>query len=151
MAKTDLTNLTIKEALELMEKGKISATELVEETFKQIEGIDPKIKAFLHLFKEEALLQAKESDEKRKKGEKKKNGDKKIENLRKELRKIIDPEVGINIIDMGLVKDIRKTGSDKVEIVFSPTIPTCPIISFFVNEIRKKAEKLGLDCEVKVE
>ncbi|QER41835.1 Asp-tRNA(Asn)/Glu-tRNA(Gln) amidotransferase subunit GatA [Thermodesulfobacterium sp. TA1] len=70
MAKTDLTNLTIKEALELMEKGKISATELVEETFKQIEGIDPKIKAFLHLFKEEALLQAKESDEKRKKGEK---------------------------------------------------------------------------------
>ena len=88
---------------------------------------------------------------KREKGEKKKNGDKKIENLRKELRKIIDPEVGINIIDMGLVKDIRKTEKDKVEIVFSPTIPTCPIISFFVNEIRKKAEKLGLDCEVKVE
>jgi len=77
--------------------------------------------------------------------------DEKIENFKKELKKIIDPEVGINIMDMGLIKEIRKRGKGKVEVIFSPTIPTCPIVGFFVEEIRKKAEKVGLECDVKIE
>lgn len=70
MKGTTITEFTIKIALEMLEKGEISSVELVEETFNQIKRFDPEVKAFLHLFEEEALSKAKEADEKRKKGEK---------------------------------------------------------------------------------
>ena len=80
-----------------------------------------------------------------------KQENKKIESFKKELKKIIDPEVGISIVDMGLVKNVKKKDNNKVEVIFSPTTPFCPIVNFFVMEIKKKAEKFGLECEVKVE
>jgi len=72
MANIDLKELTLCEALKLLEKKKISSKELVEENLKQIKKIDPLIKAFLYVDEERALKSAEEADKLIQKGEKKK-------------------------------------------------------------------------------
>ncbi len=66
----DLNKLTIKEAHEKLQKGEIFASEITEACFKQIERVDPDIKAYLRLTRDLALSRAKKVDEKIRKGEK---------------------------------------------------------------------------------
>jgi len=42
------------------------------------------------------------------------------------LRQVIDPELGCNIVDLGLVYDIRLTGAT-VHVVMTLTTPGCPM------------------------
>lgn len=42
------------------------------------------------------------------------------------LRQVIDPEVGINIVDLGLVYDAAVDGND-VDIKMTMTTPACPL------------------------
>lgn len=53
---------TIKEIQAGLKAGEFTALELIEYTYKQIEAIEPKVKAFLALNKEEAIKQAKAAD-----------------------------------------------------------------------------------------
>lgn len=66
----NLNTLTIKEAHERLQKGEIFATELTQACLKEIERIDPNIKAFLRLTGEKALQAAERVDEKIRKGKK---------------------------------------------------------------------------------
>ncbi|MCX6796148.1 MAG: Asp-tRNA(Asn)/Glu-tRNA(Gln) amidotransferase subunit GatA, partial [Candidatus Falkowbacteria bacterium] len=61
--------LTIKEASELLQKKEITSIELTKACFDRIKEIDGKIKACLTLCEEEALLAAKQANEKIKRGE----------------------------------------------------------------------------------
>lgn len=65
-----LNQLTAHEAINLIRKKKITAYEVIQNVFNQIDKIDNFIKAFLILNKEEALKQAKEIDVKVKNGDK---------------------------------------------------------------------------------
>lgn len=53
---------------EMFKSGQLSASEIVENVFKQLEKHEPQVKAFLSLYKEEALEQAQELDLKRSQG-----------------------------------------------------------------------------------
>lgn len=59
-----------------------------------------------------------------------------------ELKKIIDPHTGINIVDMRLAKNIKENGN-LVSVDFVPTTPFCPVINFFVESIHAAARKAG--------
>src|SRR5699024_8412766 len=59
-----LYNYTIKQIEKMLHKKEISAEELAQMSFDQIEKVDGDIKAFLTLNKENALEKAKELDEK---------------------------------------------------------------------------------------
>lgn len=50
-------------------QGEITSLELTEKHFERIQGVDSKVKAFLHLDREGALASASNVDERRKKGE----------------------------------------------------------------------------------
>lgn len=50
------------------------------------------------------------------------------------LRQVIDPEIGINIVDLGLVYDIQLK-EDGVEIYFTATTPGCPMRRYLEQEI----------------
>ncbi len=58
-----LSNYTIKQVEEMLKKGEISAQELVDLSYKQIEKVDGEVGAFLSLNEEKARGQAKQLDE----------------------------------------------------------------------------------------
>lgn len=55
----------------------------------------------------------------------------KVQDVYDELRVVNDPELGINIVDLGLVYDVRievdGSEEDRIEVDFSLTYPGCPL------------------------
>ncbi|MEM7818948.1 MAG: metal-sulfur cluster assembly factor [Candidatus Aenigmatarchaeota archaeon] len=66
------------------------------------------------------------------------------------LRKAIDPETGIDVVSMGMIKGIEVKGKN-VKIKFKPTTPFCPMISYLTEEIKQKAKKVKGIGKVEVE
>jgi len=64
-----LNQLTAHEVVNLIQKKKITAHEVMQDIFDQIDKVDNMIKAFLVINRKEALKQAKEIDVKVKNGE----------------------------------------------------------------------------------
>ena len=58
---------------------------------------------------------------------------------------MIDPEVGIDIVDLGLIKEIRVAG-DRVQIDMILTSKACPLVDHLSDQIRRKV--LGV-CGIK--
>jgi metal-sulfur cluster biosynthetic enzyme len=57
------------------------------------------------------------------------------EELRALLTQVIDPEVGMNIVDLGLVYDVRVVAG-RVEVDITMTTPSCPMGGMIVDEAR---------------
>ena len=62
-----------------------------------------------------------------------------------ELKNVMDPELMLNIVDLGLVYAVETT-EDSVEIVFSLTYPGCPAGESIQDDIQRNVEGFtGLD------
>ena len=55
--------------------------------------------------------------------------------LRELLREVIDPEIGINIVDLGLVYDVGLSGDGVAMIRMTLTTPGCPLGGYIDDEI----------------
>ena len=55
------------------------------------------------------------------------------------LREVIDPELGLNIIELGLVRDLL-IAEDKAKVTMIMTTPFCPYAPALLEMTRKKAE-----------
>jgi metal-sulfur cluster biosynthetic enzyme len=55
--------------------------------------------------------------------------------LRNALTQVIDPEVGMNIVDLGLVYDIR-IAAERIEVDITMTTPACPMSSMIAEQVR---------------
>lgn len=51
------------------------------------------------------------------------------------LRRVIDPEIGINVVDLGLVYEADATDGD-VRVVMTMTTPACPLGESMAEEAR---------------
>lgn len=71
------------------------------------------------------------------------------EKIKKVLSGIIDPELGADIVSLGFVKGI-KVEDGKVKILLKLTIPGCPLMSFFLEEIKEKVKEVEGISEVEV-
>lgn len=60
--------------------------------------------------------------------------------LRESLREVIDPEIGLNIIELGLVRDVLME-DEQAKIVMILTTPFCPYGPAMLDMTRQKAEK----------
>ena len=58
------------------------------------------------------------------------------EKIRGELKKVIDPELGVDIVSLGLVYDVRFEGGE-TEIDMTLTSPGCPLAGVIDQEIKK--------------
>lgn len=54
------------------------------------------------------------------------------------LKNVYDPEIPVNIYDLGLIYDIDIDDDKKVEITMTLTAPNCPVADILPNEIREK-------------
>ena len=62
-----------------------------------------------------------------------------------EIRKIYDPELPVNIYELGLIYDIQVRGS-KVEIKMTLTTPNCPVAESLPKEVKEGAMQVeGID------
>lgn len=61
--------------------------------------------------------------------------------VRKALRRVVDPELHINIVDLGLIYDVREEAG-VVEIEMTLTSPGCPLASVIDSEINRVVKKI---------
>lgn len=62
-----------------------------------------------------------------------------ITDLKEALREVIDPEIGLNIIELGLVRDVHIEG-DQAKVNMILTTPFCPYGPAMLEMTRQKAE-----------
>ena len=55
-----------------------------------------------------------------------------------EIRKIYDPEIPVNIYELGLIYDV-KIKEDKVKIIMTLTSPNCPVAESLPQEVKDSA------------
>jgi len=60
------------------------------------------------------------------------------------LADVLDPELNISIVDLGLIYDISQKG-DKTKITMTLTTIGCPLFSLIEHEVKQKLKELGLD------
>nr|WP_320161704.1 serine O-acetyltransferase [uncultured Methanoregula sp.] len=58
--------------------------------------------------------------------------------IRDALKDVIDPEVGIDIVDLGLIKEIRVRGS-RAEIDMVLTSKACPLVDHLSDQVKRRA------------
>jgi metal-sulfur cluster biosynthetic enzyme len=56
--------------------------------------------------------------------------------IRSALRGVIDPELGINIIDLGLVYDIAIDGNT-IAVEMTMTTPSCPLAEYMTDAVER--------------
>lgn len=70
--------------------------------------------------------------------------------LIEELRRVIDPELGVNIVDLGLVYGAQMVDGI-AHILMTTTTPACPIGSYLRDEIQWALLRLDRVLDVEVE
>ncbi|MBP3397826.1 MAG: DUF59 domain-containing protein [Alphaproteobacteria bacterium] len=66
------------------------------------------------------------------------------------LKTIYDPEIPVNIWDMGLIYDID-INTDSVVIKMTFTSPTCPMMEELLEQVRSVAQSIAGDVPVRVD
>jgi metal-sulfur cluster biosynthetic enzyme len=61
------------------------------------------------------------------------------ETIRKALRAVKDPELNLNIIDIGLVYDVESTDEGDVRVKMTLTSPGCPAGGEIIEDVKKVA------------
>lgn len=64
------------------------------------------------------------------------------EQLREALRQIFDPEIPVNIIDLGLIYAIEPVADSTVRIRMSMTAPGCPVAEMLRDQVKTAAERI---------
>jgi FeS assembly SUF system protein len=58
------------------------------------------------------------------------------------LKTIFDPEIPVNIYELGLIYDIQISNSGNVHIKMTLTAPGCPVAATFPGEVESKVESV---------
>ena len=73
----------------------------------------------------------------------------KEEEVREALRNVIDPEIGLNVVELGLIRDLEiDNGQTKVMMIL--TTPFCPYGPAMIEQVRQAAQDVA-GGEVSVE
>ena len=64
------------------------------------------------------------------------------ESIIKEIKKIYDPEIPVNIYELGLIYDIKVNKDNKVDIEMTLTSPNCPVEESLPNMVKENILKV---------
>ncbi len=69
------------------------------------------------------------------------------------LRPVIDPELGMSVVDLGMIREVLIEGDDEasnVEIKMVLTAPFCPLADYIVAQVQQAAAAVPGVAEAKV-
>jgi FeS assembly SUF system protein len=68
------------------------------------------------------------------------------------LRNVYDPEIPVNIYDLGLIYEVNVLDDGKVVILMTLTSPGCPMVDELIEEIHERVKEIEdvNDVEVKL-
>lgn len=58
------------------------------------------------------------------------------------LKTVFDPEIPVNVYDLGLIYEIDIKETMDVEVEMTLTAPGCPMADYIVNEVKEKVEQV---------
>ncbi len=67
------------------------------------------------------------------------------------LKEVYDPEIPVNIYEIGLIYEINISDDARVSILMTLTSPNCPVAESLPLEIKQKVEELEEIPEVEIE
>lgn len=71
------------------------------------------------------------------------------ERIREALRPVIDPEIGMSVVDMGMIREVS-IEEDSVEIKMVLTAPFCPLAGMITEQVQQAAAAVPGVKEAKV-
>ena len=77
----------------------------------------------------------------------------KAETAKEALRQVVDPEIGLNVIELGLIRDLS-ISDDRANLVMIMTTPFCPYGPALLEMARQKVEgalKVPTEIEIGME
>lgn len=68
------------------------------------------------------------------------------------LKTVYDPEIPVDIYELGLIYDVMVNEDDEVKILMTLTTPNCPVAESLPMEVEEKVKSLDevKDCEVEI-
>lgn len=66
------------------------------------------------------------------------------------LRPVVDPEIGMSVVDLGMIREIMLDKEGKVEIKMVLTTPFCPLASMLAQQVEQAAAAVPGVKEAKV-
>ena len=73
-----------------------------------------------------------------------------VEEIVKALKECYDPEIPVNVWDLGLIYDVNVDG-DSVHVKMTLTAPGCPMHTFISREVKEKLQSINGVKEATVE
>ncbi len=73
------------------------------------------------------------------------------EQIVKVLKGIYDPEIPVDIYELGLIYDVMVNTDDEVKILMTLTSPNCPVAESLPREVEEKVKKIENVKDVEVE
>ena len=67
-----------------------------------------------------------------------------------ELKAVYDPEIGVNIVDLGLIYEIEEKAENEVHIKMTLTSPACPLGPQIIEEIKQKLGSMGITANIEI-
>ena len=66
----------------------------------------------------------------------------KKEDIVNQIKEVFDPEIPVNIYDLGLIYEIKIDEEKKVEVIMTLTSPNCPVAESLPKEVSQKIKSL---------
>jgi len=73
------------------------------------------------------------------------------QNIRLALKQVYDPEIPVNVYDLGLIYDLKVDDSGKVFIKMTLTAPNCPIMDDLLQDIHDAVMDVPSVTDVAIE
>jgi Predicted metal-sulfur cluster biosynthetic enzyme len=74
-----------------------------------------------------------------------------IKEVINKLKECTDPEIGINIVDLGLIYGIQIDGDNNIKLKMTMTSPMCPVTSIILADAQLRLESIPDVGKIEIE
>jgi metal-sulfur cluster biosynthetic enzyme len=74
-----------------------------------------------------------------------------VQDVVKALSQCVDPELNANIVDLGLIYDIKITDGKDIKVKLTMTSPMCPVTSIILADAQLRLEALKTGGKIELE